>query len=76
MAPIATIDTMVTTIQVEESTKKKLQSFGTKGESYNEIINRIYAMAVKDQLRDFLMSSEGTITLEEARARHAKRWRA
>ena len=66
---------MATTIQVEESTKKKLQSFGTKGETYSEIINRIYAMAVKDQLREFLMSSEGTITLEEARARHAKRWR-
>ena len=64
---------MATTIQVEESTKKKLQSFGTKGESYNEIINRIYAMAVKDQLREFLYSGDA-IPIDEAIARAKKRW--
>ena len=65
---------MSTTIQIEESTKKKLQSFGTKGESYNEIINRIYAAAVKDQLREFLMSSDDAIPIDEAIARAKKRW--
>ena len=75
MAAIVAIDTMATTtIQIDESMKKKLQSFGTKGESYNEIINRIYSIASRELLRDFLMSSEGTITLAEARARHAKKW--
>ena len=31
-------------------------------------------MAVKEQLREFLMSSEGTITFEEARRRIEKKY--
>lgn len=64
---------MATTIQVEESTKKKLQSFGTKGESYNEIINRIYNLAVKEQLREFLYA-DNAIPIDEAIAKAKKQW--
>lgn len=73
VATIVAIGAMVTTIQVEEETKRKLQSFGTKGESYNEIINRIYAMAVKEQLREFLYS-DTAIPIDEAITRAKKRW--
>ena len=65
---------MVTTIQLDKSTKNLLNSFGTKEDTYEDIIKRMYKMAVKEQLREFLMSSKDTITLEEARKRHAKRW--
>lgn len=64
---------MATTIQIDESTKKKLQSFGAKGESYNEIIERIYAIAVKEQLREFLYSDKA-IPIDEAITRAKKRW--
>ncbi len=64
---------MVTTIQVDESTKKKLQSFGTKGDSYDDIINRIYSMAVKEQLRQFLFEGDA-IPIEEAIAEAKKKW--
>ena len=63
-----------TTIQLSKKTKEKISSFGTNEESYDKIINRIYALAVKEQLREFLLSSEGTISIEEARKELDKKW--
>jgi len=55
-----------TTIQLSKETRDKISSLGRKGESYEEIITRIYSIAVKEQLREFLMSEEGFIPIEEA----------
>jgi len=65
---------MTSTIQISNETKRLISTFGSKEESYEDIIKRLYKIAVKSQLKDFLMSSEGTISLDEARKRHAKRW--
>lgn len=64
----------ITTIQLSKETKEKISSFGVKGESYDDIIKRIYAMAVKEQLREFLMSDEGFIPIEEAIKEADKKW--
>ena len=64
----------ITTIQLSNEMKKKLASFGTKGESYNDILNRIYDAAVKTQLRELLMSSENTVPIEEAIKEAKRRW--
>ena len=65
----------ITTIQLNKETKDQISSFGLKGESYDDIIKRIYALAVKEQLRDFLMSSDkGFISVKEARKELDKRW--
>lgn len=64
----------ITTIQLSKELKDKISSFGVKGESYNEILKRIYSLAVKEQLREFLMSDEGYISIEEARKELNKRW--
>lgn len=64
----------ITTIQLSKETKDKISSFGVKGESYDSIIRRIYSFAVKEQLRDFLLSSEGTISVEKARKELNKKW--
>jgi len=64
----------ITTIQLSKETKKKISSFGTKGESYDEILNRIYSLAVKEQLKDFLLSSENTISLDEFEKEVEKEW--
>lgn len=61
-----------TTIQLSNEIKDKISSFGMKGESYDTILKRIYDMAVKEQLRSFLMSSEGFIPIEQA-IKEAKR---
>lgn len=65
---------MPSTIQISKETKEIIGSFGNKEDTYEDIIKRMYKLAVKEQLREFLMSSENTITLEEARKRHTKRW--
>jgi len=64
----------ITTIQLSKEIKEKISSFGVKGESYNDILNRIYSLAVKEQLREFLMSSENTVSIEEARKEVEKLW--
>lgn len=58
---------MNTTIQISKETKDLISSFGTKQDTYEDIIKNMYSLAVKEQLRAFLMSSDGTVTLEEAR---------
>lgn len=63
-----------TTIQLSKETRDKISSFGIKGESYDAILQRIYSFAVKEQLRAFLLSSENTISIEEARKELNKKW--
>ena len=58
---------MNTTIQISKETKNLIGSFGNKEDTYEEIIKRMYDLAVKEQLHQFLMSSNETLTLEEAR---------
>ena len=64
----------ITTIQLSRELKEKICSFGTKGESYDDIIKRIYNLAVKEQLRELLLSSKETISLEQAREELSKKW--
>jgi len=66
----------ITTIQLSDEMKKKIASFGDKSESYDKILQRVYALAVKEQLREFLMSDENCIpvkeALERAKAKYGK----
>ena len=63
-----------TTIQLSKETKDKISSFGVKGESYDEILKRIYSLALKEQLRNFLMSDEGFIPIEDAIKEAEQKW--
>lgn len=63
-----------TTIQLSKEIKEKIASLGKKGESYDNILKRVYSMAVKEQLREFLMSDDGYISIEEARKELDKKW--
>lgn len=75
MASMVSIVKMeITTIQLSKETRDKIASFGIKGESYDEILKRIYSLAVKEQLRDFLMSDEGFMPIEDAIKEADKRW--
>ena len=64
----------ISTIQLSKEIKEKISSFGVKGESYDEILRRIYILAMKEQLRQFLMSDEGFIPIEEAIKEADKKW--
>jgi len=65
---------MTTTIQLSEETKQLVNTFGTKDDTYEDIIKRMYELAVKEQLREFLLSSKGAIPIDEAIHRAKKQW--
>lgn len=65
---------MNTTIQLSKETKELIGTFGSKEDTYDEIIRRMYKLAVKEQVTEFLMSSENTIPIDEAIKRAKKRW--
>ena len=44
-----------TTIAIRKDLKDKISTFGNKGESYSEIIERIYEVAIKTQIKELLM---------------------
>ena len=62
------------TIQISKETKEKIASFGLKGESYEDIIKRIYSLAVEYQLKRFLMSDDGFVPIEEAIKEADEKW--
>ena len=72
---IATILTIMSTIQVGEETKEKLRSFGSKGETYEQIINKLYDIAVDQQLKTFLTEKDA-VPIDEAIARAKATWRS
>ena len=63
-----------TTIQLSKETKAAISTFGSKEDTYDDIVKRMYDLAVREQLRELLFSSKNTLTLAEARKRHAERW--
>ncbi len=65
---------MLTTIQLKRETKELINTFGTKEDTYDDIVRRMYKLAVKEQLREFLLSSENTIPIDEAIKRAKKKW--
>jgi hypothetical protein len=65
---------MASTIRVSNVVKEKIASFGLKGESYDQIISRIYDLAVKEHMRQFLMSSEKYISLDQFEKEVNKKW--
>ena len=65
---------MATTIQISNETKKLIGSFGSKEDTYEIIIKRLYDLAVKEQLREFLLSSENCIPIEKAIEEAERLW--
>ncbi|MEK6939485.1 MAG: hypothetical protein AABX31_02045 [Nanoarchaeota archaeon] len=66
---------MATTIQISNETKKLISTFGSKEDTYEVIIRRLYDLAVKEQLREFLLSSKNAIPIDEAIKMAKKEWR-
>ena len=65
---------MQTTIQISKETKSLIGTFGSKEDTYEDIIKRMYRLAVKEQLREFLLSSKDAIPIDEAIKRAKKKW--
>ena len=65
---------MNTTIAIRKETKESIIELGSKGETFNDILERILKSAKERQLHDLLMSEEGTVSIEEAREEVRKKW--
>lgn len=65
---------MNSTIQLSVETKQLINTFGSKEDTYEDIIKRMYELATKEQLRQFLLSSADTIPIDEAIRRAKKQW--
>lgn len=63
-----------TTIAISKELKEKIKEFGSKGETFDEILQRLYKSAVERQLYDLLFNSEGFIPIEKALAEAEKKW--
>ncbi len=64
----------MTTIQLSKETKDLISSFGSKSDTYEDIIKRMYDLAVKEQLREFLMSSKDSMPIDEAIEMAKDKW--
>ena len=65
---------MHTTIAISLSVRDQLKEFGNKGETYDEILERLIRSAKDRQMQEILMDERGTIPIEVAVARAKKQW--
>lgn len=65
---------MNTTIQISKETRDLISEFGHKGDTYEDIIKRLYELACEAQLRKFMESSEEYISIDEAIKEAKKKW--
>ncbi len=66
---------MNTTISISLALRDKIKEFGHKGETYSEILERLYECAKEHQLQAFLFNKEDSTSIDEAIARAKKKWR-
>jgi hypothetical protein len=65
---------MKSSIQLSKETKELISTFGSKEDTYEDIIKRMYRLAVKEHLNEFLFSSKDTISLTQARKELDHKW--
>lgn len=65
---------MNTTISVSVEVRDKIREFGDKGESYSDILERLYKSAKERQLHDLLFDEKDTVNVRQALESSKKRW--
>ena len=65
---------MNTTISISKETKQHLIEFGNKGETYDDILERILTSVKERQIQEILMDTSNCITIDEALNEAKKRW--
>ena len=65
---------MNTTISISLALRDKIKEFGHKGETYSEILERLYAAAKEQQLHALLFDAKVSSSIDDAIARAKKKW--
>ena len=60
---------MATTISISPELKEKLKNLGRAGDSYEDVIWKMYELTRKNMLLAYLYDESDSITIEEARKR-------
>lgn len=65
---------MNTTISISRDVRDKIKEFGSKGDTYTDILNRLYESAKQRQLQDLLMDTNGCVSVENALKSAKQKW--
>ncbi len=60
---------MATTISLSNEMKENLKNLGRAGESYEDVIRRMYELTRKQIMMQYLYDTSDSMTLDELRAR-------
>lgn len=63
-----------TTISITKDIRDKIKEFGSKGETYTDILQKLYESARQRQLNDLLMNEDHASPIGDAILRAKKRW--
>jgi len=65
---------MATTISISDEMKAKLRDIGRTGDSYEDVIRRMYELTRKNILLAYLYDTSDSIPVDEAIAQAKERW--
>jgi len=65
---------MTTTIAISPKVRDKIKEFGNKGDTYDEILERLLNSATERQLQELLMDTTNCVPIEKALERAKKKW--
>ncbi len=66
---------MATTIAISNEMKEKLRTLGRAGDSYDDIIRKIYDFASSNLLLNYLYDESDSVPIDQAIAKARKTWR-
>ncbi len=65
---------MNTTISISHEMRDKIKEFGGKGDTYTDILSKLYESAKQRQIQDLLMNTDNCVPIESALERAKKKW--
>jgi len=71
---ITSIILMNTTISISKDLKEKIRNLGRAGDSYDDILQRMYKAACENMLKAYLYDESDAINIDEAIADAKKKW--
>ena len=68
------IDSMATTISISNDLKEKIRNLGKAGDSYDDVIRRMYEFTRKNLLMHYLYDESDSVSIDQALADARKQW--
>ena len=63
------MDVMATTMSISEELKEKIRDLGRAGDSYEDVIRRMYDLTSKNLLLSYLYDESGSLSVDDAKKR-------